>query len=162
MKKLSIPVLLLSSVIFPTATAVAEKIPQELCWQSTQNSCLLKLRATQNNNYYSFYGNEICQGTISNGIHGWMAGYDAINVHSFVSGSGYNIANNDQIKIGLNIASSAIINTPPDFDNYKVHLDSVFIGEISISDLSITKENEGPSGGSQTLAYTNISCNPKK
>jgi hypothetical protein len=158
MKKISISIAFLSSIFFTPSIVLASTELGEFCWQSTQNSCVLKLQATQNGNYFSFQGKEICSGTISGGIHSWLTDSNAVNVSAHIpSGSGY--ITEGQVEIGLSIIASATIQDTNQ-DNYRAHMDTVFVGKIDPSDFSITQKNEGPEGGSSSLAYTSISCNP--
>ena len=87
MKKLWITTLLLTCCFFSSTSVLAQELG-EFCWKETNTSCVLKLNATQHNNFYSFIGNEICPD---------------VETLTHVNGSGY--ISDNQFNIGLTFIS---------------------------------------------------------
>lgn len=91
MKNLWITTALVTCYFFSSTAVLAQELG-EFCWKEANSLCVLRLNATQHNNFYSFIGNEICP--------------DEETV-THVNGSGF--ISDNQVNIGLTFISQSIL-----------------------------------------------------
>lgn len=87
MKNLWITTALVTCYFFSSTAVLAQELG-EFCWKEADSLCVLRLNATQHNNFYSFIGNEICPDE---------------ETLTHVNGSGF--ISDNQVKIGLTFIS---------------------------------------------------------
>lgn len=162
MRKFCISMGLLSAMAFTSSLTSAAQELGEFCWQSTRDSCVLRLQVTQHDNYFSFLGKQSCSGEYKGNED--FSGLDISEVNSHVTGSGY--VNGNQAKIGLNFIDFTRIsglnssdwtgaNVGDDYDS-----NNSLFGEINLSDLSLIGKstNNNTQHNDEPPNYTNIAC----
>lgn len=149
MRKFSISMILLSAMVFTSSLTSAAQELGEFCWQSTKDSCVLRLQTTQNNNFFSFHGKQSCPDKSS-----LFAGVEFNNVNSHISGSGY--TNGNVVEIGLHLISSGFYPGSSDM-SYAV---TEILGNINLSDLSLAGTSISNDPTLALLSYNNVSCTP--
>ncbi len=87
MKNLWITTALVTCYFFSSTPVLAQELG-EFCWKETDTLCILKLNATQHNNFFSFIGNEVCPDE---------------ETLTHVNGSGF--ISDNQVNIGLTFIS---------------------------------------------------------